>query len=123
MSLADPQTITVSGVTTPLPRVGDAENADDGSVYRSGDGNTELVVSHTYGKRTRRMIRVNTKKFSTDPFRPDENVERAMSCYIVFDTPEAGYSAAEALAVIQGFLTQVRATSDVMITKALGGES
>jgi hypothetical protein len=46
-----------------------------------------------------------------------------MSNYIVFDVPVAGYTAAEALAVYQGFKSQFTATSDALIVKLLGGES
>jgi hypothetical protein len=46
-----------------------------------------------------------------------------MSCYIVFDVPIAGYTNAEQLAVYTGFKTQFTATSDLLITKLLAGES
>jgi hypothetical protein len=46
-----------------------------------------------------------------------------MSNYIVFDVPQAGYTASEALAVYAGFKGLFTATSDAMITKLLGGES
>jgi hypothetical protein len=46
-----------------------------------------------------------------------------MSNYIVFDLPIVGYTNAEALAVYTGFKTQFSASSDLLITKLLGGES
>jgi hypothetical protein len=46
-----------------------------------------------------------------------------MSCYIVFDVPPAGYTAAEQLAVYTGFKNQFSASSDLLITKLLAGES
>jgi hypothetical protein len=46
-----------------------------------------------------------------------------MSNYIVFDLPVAGYTNAEALAVYTGFKTAFTASSDLLITKLLGGES
>lgn len=121
MSFADPQTITIApnpAVSLPRTSVG-----DDISEYTSGDGLIQLIASHSYGKRTRRMLRVNTSKLTSDPFRPSENVEVSMSCYIVFDLPPAGYTATEAQAVYTGFKTQFTATSDLLITKLLGGES
>jgi len=120
MSFTDPQTVTISAVTTPLPRV---SVGDDQSEYQSGDGLIKLVASHNYGKRIRRMVRIDTSKVSPDPFKPTQNVKLSMSNYIVFDLPEAGYTAAEALAVWQGFKTQLAASSDALIVKLLGGES
>jgi hypothetical protein len=120
MSFTDPQTVTISAVTTSLPRI---SVGDDESEYQSGDGLIKLSASHSYGKRTRRMVRIDTSKITADPFRPSENVKVSMSNYIVFDLPAAGYTAAEALAVWTGFKTQLAASSDALIVKLLGGES
>jgi hypothetical protein len=120
MSFTDPLSITIGGTTTPLPRI---SVGDDESEYSSGDGLIKVVASHSYGKRSRRLLRVDTSKMTTDPFKPSENVKVSMSNYIVFDIPPAGYTAAEALAVYTGFKTMFSASSDAMITKLLGGES
>jgi len=120
MSFADPQTITISAVTTPLPRV---SVGDDKSEYTSGDGLITMKAGSIYGKRTRRQLRIDVSKLAPDAFRPTENVKVQMSCYLVFDLPTAGYTPAEALAVYQGFKTQFSASSDLLITKLLGGES
>lgn len=120
MSFTDPLSVTISGTTIALPRVSVGE---DRSEYQSGDGLTQLAASHDYGKRTRRMLRLDTAKLTSDPFRPAENVKVSMSNYIVFDVPQAGYTASEALAVYNGFKGLFTATSDAMIVKLLGGES
>jgi len=120
MSFADPQTITISGTTTSLPRTSVDK---DESEYTSGDGLIKLLASHTYGKRTRRLIRVDHGKLSADPYKPSENVKVGMSVYTVFDFPPAGYTAAEGLAVWVGFNTQLTAASNAVVTKLLGGES
>jgi hypothetical protein len=120
MSFTDPLSITIGGVTSGLPRT---SVGDDESTYTSGDGLITLTASHNYGKRTRRLLRVDTSKMTTDPFKPSENVRVAMSNYIVFDIPPAGYTAAEALAVYTGFKTLFAASTDAMIVKLLGGES
>jgi len=120
MSFADPQTVTISAVTTPLPRI---SVGDDESEYASGDGLIQLKASHQYGKRTRRMLRIDVGKVTADPFKPTENVKVGMALYVVFDLPPAGFTPAEAVAVYQGFKTQMTASSDVLITKLLGGES
>jgi hypothetical protein len=120
MSFADPQTVTISGVTTPLPRI---STEGDETVYSSADGLIQMLASHDSGKRLRHLLRINHSKLAPDPFIPTENVKVSMSCYVVFDVPPAGYTAAEQLAVYAGFKTQFSATSDTLITKLLAGES
>ncbi|DAD50217.1 TPA_asm: coat protein [ssRNA phage Zoerhiza.2_3] len=120
MSFTDPLSITISAVTTPLPRT---SVGDDESEYTSSDGLLQVKSSHNYGKRTRRMLRIDTSKLAPDPFRPTENVKVSMSLYIVFDLPPAGYTATEAKAVFDGFRAMFAANSDQQITKLLGGES
>jgi len=120
MAFADPQSITISAVTSPLPRVSVEE---DESTYQSADGLIQLQASHDSGKRFRHVLRVNHNKLTADPFKPTENVKVGMSHYLVFDVPIAGYTAAEQLAVYTGFKTMYTATSDLLITKLLGGEN
>jgi len=100
MSFSDPLSVTISGTTTSLPRV---SVGDDQSEYQSGDGLIVVSASHNYGKRSRRMLRIDTSKLTADPFKPSENVKVSMSHYMVFDLPPAGFTAAEALAVYAGF--------------------
>jgi hypothetical protein len=120
MSFADPQTVTISGVTTPLPRT----NVEgDRSEYTSADGLIQLSADHSVAKRYRRVLRLDCSKMTADPFKPVENVKVSMSTYLVFDLPIAGYSNAEALAVYTGFKTQFSATSDTLISKLLAGEN
>jgi hypothetical protein len=120
MAFADPLSVTISAVTTPLPRISTME---DESIYQSNDGLIQVQASHDSGKRYRHLLRINHSKLAPDPFRPTENVKVSMSNYIVFDVPVAGYTATEAIAVYTGFKTLYTATSDALITKLLGGES
>jgi len=120
MALTDPQTVTISAATTSLPRVSVDETESE---YLSSDGLIKLTASHSYGKRVRRLIRIDHAKLTSDPFRPAENVKVGMAVYTVFDLPPAGYTGAEALAVWTGFNAQLTASSNAVITKLLGGES
>jgi hypothetical protein len=120
MSFADPQSITISGTTIALPRTSVEENASE---YTSSDGLTKLSASHNYGKRIRRVLRIDSTKLAPDAFRPAENVEVSMLNYIVFDLPVGGFSLTEAQAVYTGFKTLFTGTSDALIVKLLGGES
>jgi hypothetical protein len=119
MSFAEPLSLNVTGSAVTLPRV---EGPNDGD-YRSADGLVELIVSHTYAKRTRRLLRVNLSKISADPFKPTENVSLSASFYIVFDLPKAGFTNTELLTMFTGSNTLFTATSNLMITKLLGGEA
>jgi hypothetical protein len=120
MAFTDPQSITISAVTTPLPRT---STGVAGADYQSSDGLIHLNVSHAYGRRTRRVIRVDHSKITADPFIPAQNTKVSMSNYMVFDVPPAGYTNAEQLAVYQGFKAAITASSDALIVKLLGGES
>lgn len=122
MSFADPLSITIApAAAVSLPRVSVEENESE---YRSGDGLMQFVASHSYGKRTRRMARLNVRKISADVFKPAENVEQSMSCYIVLDTPGRGeYTPAEQIEVWKGLNTLLTATSHAMVVKLIGGES
>jgi hypothetical protein len=46
-----------------------------------------------------------------------------MSCYIVFDRPDVGYTNDDALDIFVGLEALVDASSKAAITKLLGGES
>lgn len=120
MAFTDPQSITISAVTTPLPRVFTDKSVSD---YQSADGLIRLRASHANGKRTRRVLRLDHSKITSDPFIPAQNTKVSMSNYIVFDVPVAGYTNAEILANYVGFKALYTATSDALISKLLGGES
>lgn len=121
MSYADPQTVTISGTAISLPRV---SSGDGSSKYLSADGRVQMIASSQYNKRTRRTLRLDHSKIAADPFTADQTLY-GMSVYLVFDIPNngVGYSAADALAVYSGFKGQFTASSDLLITKLLGGES
>ena len=120
MAFTDPQSVTISGVTTSLPRTSTGQN---GSEYKSSDGLITLSASSQYGRRTRRVLRLDHSKISADPFIPAQNVRQSMSNFIVFDMPVAGYTNAEALAIYAALKATMTASSDALITKLLGGES
>jgi len=122
MALADPQTVTISGATTPLPRVS-TEGKE--SEYRSADGLIALSVAHSdSGKRARSVIRIDHAKLAADPFQSGQNIKTGCAVYTVVDFPSAGYyTDPELLAIWQGFNTQLTAASNAVFTKFLGGES
>lgn len=120
MAFADPQKVKIAGVETSLPRVSTGKYE---SIYASSDGNIELVASTSNGKRTRATIRINHKKITADPFIPTTNVSVGSSIYVVFDSPVVGYSDKELKEIWDGFIEALQASSSLLITKLLGGES
>lgn len=120
MSYSDPQTVTVSGSPVTLPRTGSDSN---GGRFTSADGNYQLSVAHSYGKRYRRTIRLTQLKTSADPFVPTQNVKSSMSSYIVVDTPLNGYTVTEAKAVVDALVAYLSASTGARVTQLLGGEN
>lgn len=120
MAFADPQTVTISGTAIPLPRTSSRVN---GSTYLSADGLVKLSADNAYGRRIRRVLRLDHAKITPDVFVPTQNSKVSMSNYIVFDVPAVGYTNAEIAAVYNGFKAQYTAATDALITKLLGGES
>lgn len=120
MSFTDPHSVTISGVTTSLPRVATGNRSSE---YANADGTISLKASSQIGNRIRRVLRLDHQKVSADEFLSDVQVVRSMSCYLVFDLPRYGYTPTEALAVYSGLKGQMTASSDALVTKLLGGES
>nr|QDH88482.1 MAG: hypothetical protein H4Bulk46289e3808_000003 [Leviviridae sp.] len=122
MALTDPLSVTISAVTTPLPRT---FSEGDESAYTSNDGLIKVSVNHSQVKqgRMRHLLRIDHSKLTSDPFKPAENVRAGTACYMVFDVPPAGYTNTEVLAVYTGFKALFTAGSDAIVTKVLGGES
>lgn len=122
MSFADPQSLTINAVANTLPRVSSGANS---GVFMKDDGNVALRVSHQYGaKRTRRTIRVDHRKIAADPLLSGANNQYSMSTYLVVDTPTgAGYTVAEAKAIIDAFTAYLTAATGAKVTQLLGGEN
>jgi hypothetical protein len=120
MAFTDPQSITISGTAVSLPQTNVGNNSTE---YTSGDGLIKVSASHAYGRRTRRVLRIDHSKIAADVFVPAQNARVSMSNYIVFDVPPVGYSATDAFAVYNGFKAMFTGSSDALIVKLLGGES
>lgn len=115
MSFADPQTV----LATSLVRTG--SGLTEGS-FSSVDGTKKLEVKHTYGRRTRRMVKLTTNKIVADPLVPTQNVAVSMSTYLVTDTPVNGYSVAEAKVVVDGLVAWLAASTGAAVEDLLSGE-
>lgn len=120
MAYSDPQSVTINAVPISLPRV--ASGVDAGA-FGSADGAYRLSVSHAYGRRTRRTVRLSQKKISADPFIPERNVESSASVYIVVDHPVNGFTTTELKQLVDGFTDYLTASTGAKVTQLLGGEN
>jgi len=119
MSYSDPQSITLSGTAVSLPRVSSGLN---NGAFSTPDGTAVLRVSHAYGKRNRRTVRLEHSKIAVDPL-TSANTKFSMTAYVVVDVPPVGYTVAEAQAVVAGLTKFLTDTSGSNVAKLLGGEN
>ncbi len=114
--LADPQTVTINAVATPLPKT---SNGPTTNVFSSADGNTSMTTKQNISaSRFRREVRLSQKKIAADPISA-VNKEIGVSVYLVVDEPRAGFSDAEIgylIDALKGWLTSTN------YNKVLGGE-
>lgn len=121
MALSDPQSVTINAVANSLPRVATGLNQSE---YKKDDGNVILSISHQYGRRTRRAVRLQHKKIATDPLMSGINVETSMSVTLVIDTPKtAFYTNVEVKQIVDALTAYLTASSGAKVTNVLGGES
>jgi len=120
MSFADPQSITVNAVAQSMSRTGSGINSGS---FTQDDGTNTLVISHQYGKRTRRAMKFSDNKIAANPFDTARNERVSMSCTLVVDVPPQGYTIAEQKYVVDGLIAYLTASSGSKVTQLLGGES
>jgi hypothetical protein len=92
-------------------------------VFTKDDGNVKMSVSHSYGKRTRRQLRIDFRKVAADPLATGFNKEYSFSTYLVVDHPPVGFTNTEVKYVVDALTAFLTASSGANVTKLLGGES
>lgn len=120
MAFADPQSVTINAVANTLPRTASGVNSGE---FTKDDANVKLSVAHSYGKRTRRTIRLDHRKIAADPLISAQNIVYSMSAYLVVDIPVTGYTVAEAKQIVDGLTAYLTASSGARTTQLLGGEN
>lgn len=120
MALTDPQSVTINAVAQSMPRTSVGSNT---STYTQDDQTNQLIVSHQYGKRVRRSIRLNDSKIAANPFDTTRNEQISMSVYLVIDVPPQGYTIVEQQDVVDGLVAYLAASSGAIVTQVLGGEN
>lgn len=117
MALADPQSVTISGTATSLPRTG---LALDGGSFQDATGQVKMTVQHSSNRRTRHTIKLAKSAIVSDPLVPSVNQNVSYSAHIVLDIPKNGVSLADAVALGNAL---VLACTSTTLTKVVGGES
>nr|QDH87537.1 MAG: hypothetical protein H4Rhizo451596_000002 [Leviviridae sp.] len=120
MSFADPQSVTINSVANSLARTGSGVNTGS---FSKDDGLVKLDVSHQYGKRTRRLIKLTHAKIAADPLISAQSVKYSMSVSLVIDQPITGYTVAEAKQIVDGLTAYLTASTGARVTQLLGGEN
>lgn len=121
MAFADPQTFTINTVGYPLARLGFGDNS---GTFGSADGATKLSISHSYKKRVRRVVRIDTNGTASDPLISGLLVPTTASYYLVCDTPKLGIDIDAQSVQLRALVEYVAgATNADFITPFLGGQS
>lgn len=118
--LADTQNISMNAVVHPLTRT----VTDRTSAVYTEDGPLKLTVSHAYGKRIRRSIRLDYSKVGADPLLAGVTNRYSMSTYLVVDVPLVGFTTAEVEQPIDSLAAYLGGGSgNANLVKILGGSS
>lgn len=122
MAFPDPFSITINAVAVPLNKTG-AATASAPSTFSSADGLYKLAVNHTYGKRVRRVARLDFRKLAPDVLQPATTTPYTMACYLVVDVPIYGWSIAEQKSGCAGLIDMFNRTSGSDLQKLLEGQT
>jgi len=117
---SDPQSVTINAVANSLPRTSSGTNS---GVFTKDDGLVRLSISHSLGKRNRRLIRLDHSKIAADPLLAGVNVMASCAVHLVIDTPRTGYTIAEVKQIVDALTGYLTASSGANVTKIVGGES
>lgn len=115
----DPQSVTISGTAVSLPRT--AAGTNQGG-FASNDGLVTMKVADSYGSKIRRTLELGHSKIAADPFLTGVNNKYSMRAYLVVETPQVGYTVAEAKAVVDALVAYLTASTGARVTQLLGGE-
>jgi hypothetical protein len=120
MAFADPQSVTISGAATSLPRTLSNETH---SQYTKDDQTVTLRVMHSdSGKRRTDAFSLKQTKIAADPFVTGLSKEEYIQVNISVNRPKAGFTVTEAKALVDAILAYASASTGAKITQLLGGE-
>ena len=119
MAFADPQSVTIGGTASSLPRTGQGLSS---GTFTKDDRSIVLTVSNQTGKRRRTTARIDTTKIAADPLMASINVRLSSSVYVVVDAPLQGFTNQELADQLVGLATWLTASTSANAKKMLGGE-
>jgi hypothetical protein len=121
MALSDPQSVTLSGTATSLPRVTSGEAR---SRYSKDDGLLDLQVSHTAtGKRKVDTLSLRQSKIVPNPLVAGVSQPEWFQVSISWSKPANGtITPAELKALSDAAIAYAAAGSGSVVTKIIGGE-
>lgn len=122
MAFPDPLSLTIAAVATNFNKLAAATDSKP-SVFQTADSAYRFSVSHAYGKRIRRVARLDHKRFAPDVLQPATMVPYTMSCYLVVDVPTAGYSIADQKIICTVLTDFTARTSGSDLQKVLEGHT
>lgn len=120
MAFADPQSVTINAIAKSLPRI---SSGPDSGAFQKDDREVKLSVSHSYGSRIRRTIRLDHQKLTADVMDSSVNKLYSFSCYMVVDLPTAGYTVTEQKQVVDALVAYLNNSGGARVTQLLGGEN
>jgi hypothetical protein len=117
--LSDPQSITVAGDTTSLPRVSEVGTFAD---YTSADGTVNLRITQNGNGSTRRAsIALRTSKIAADPI-SEVNSRKSATVSVNVSRPVDGFTVDELAAQLVGLSTLITASSAAIAKRIIAGE-
>lgn len=119
MAFADPQSVN-DGSAHSLARTG--QGLDTGAFRNTTDG-FEMKISHSYGGRVRREVRLDQSKIVSDPLFAANNVPVGASVYLVINHPTSGFTPTQLISLTTALLGNLTASSNANLVKLVGGES
>lgn len=92
MALADPQTVTINAVATPLARVG--QGMSEGQ-FKDASGEYSFTVSHSANSRYRHSVQLRWDDIVSNPLVPSQNMAVFASAGFTINAPKNGLSNTE----------------------------
>lgn len=117
MALTDPQSVTISGSATSLPRTGLALSE---GTFQDATGAVTFTVRHDSSRRTRHIMKLQKSLIVADPLFPSQNQNVSYSVGITMDHPKNGVVLADVVALANALVAWATSGN---LTKVAGGES
>ena len=120
MAFADPQSVDPGTGAVSLPRTATGPGTGE---FTSADGTLIYSVRHNRGSRIGSSVQIRLSKLVTDPLRPADYKPVYATVTVAVNKPLQGFTAAELLSLVNGFIANLAAGTDANKKKLLGLEN